>query len=82
MRRRVWFHRGRAIAWIIAGVVAWLLGWSELVAAVWIASVYANVMSDWAASEAADDRGVLDRLDRIEALLRAAQNGPQTAGTD
>jgi hypothetical protein len=39
------------------------------VAFVIIASVYANVKSDWGAAEAADDRDVLDRLERIEALL-------------
>jgi hypothetical protein len=38
---------------------------------VWIASLYANVVSDWTAGEAADDRATFDRLDTIEAKLDA-----------
>lgn len=69
----VWFHRARAVAWVVAGVVAFLTGWADMVWFVTIASLYANVASDWASSEAADDRKVLDavaelgrRLDRME----------------
>lgn len=67
---RVWLHRGRAVLWAIAGVASFPLGWANSVALVWFASVYANVVSDWGAAEAADDREVLDRLDRIEEILR------------
>jgi hypothetical protein len=47
-----------------------LIWWPQSVAFVIVASVYANVKSDLGAAEAADDRAVLDRLDRIERLLR------------
>lgn len=69
--RRVWFHRSRSIAWMIVGVLSFPLGWANSIVLVWIASLYANVASDWSASEAADDRAVIERLDRIEALLLA-----------
>ncbi len=67
---KVWFHRSRALAWIIVGAVSFPLGWANSVVLVWIASVYANTISDWTAGEAADDRAILERLDRIEQLLR------------
>lgn len=67
---KVWFHRTRALAWIIVGVLSFPLGWANSVALVWIASVYANTVSDLTAAEASDDRAVLERLDRIEALLQ------------
>jgi hypothetical protein len=70
-RRRVRFHRGRAVAWAALGALSFLFGWQESVMLVWIASVYANVVSDWTAGEAADDREICDRLDRIEAQLDA-----------
>ncbi len=69
-RLKVWFHRSRALAWIIVGAVSFPLAWANSVALVWIASVYANTISDWTAGEAADDRVILERLDRIEQLLR------------
>lgn len=69
MRRRVWFHRCSALVWVLLLVPA-LKFWPDSVAFVIVASVYANAKSDWAASEAADDRAVVERLDRIEALLR------------
>lgn len=68
MKRRVWFHRGRAVAWALAGVCA-LLWWQDSVLFVIVASVYANVVSDLGAAEAADDRDLTDRLDRIEKQL-------------
>ncbi len=69
-RWRVWAHRIRAIGWAIAGAISFPLGWANSVALVWFASVYANVMTDWGAGEAADDREVIERLDRIERLLK------------
>ncbi len=68
MRLRVWFHRTRAIAWALAGIAA-LTWWRNSIVFVIIASVYANVISDWTAGEAADDRAILDRLHRIEQRL-------------
>ncbi len=67
--RRVWFHRGRAIAWVLFGAWSFVTGWADSIALVWFASVYANVISDWTAGEAADDREVMARLDAIDAKL-------------
>jgi hypothetical protein len=66
--RRVWFHRARAVFWAALTLVA-LRWFPTSVVFVIIASGYANVISDWGAGEAADDSAVLERLDRIEALL-------------
>jgi len=64
--RRVWFHKARAVAWAVLGLVSFFMGWQNSVALVWGASVYANVVSDWTAGEAADDREIVERLRRIE----------------
>lgn len=66
VRARIWFHRGRAAAWVLLGLATFLLGLADSVALVWAASVYANAVSDWTAGEAADDRDLHERLDRIE----------------
>ena len=65
----MWFHYSRAAAWAIVGILAFALGWTESVTLVLIASLYANIVGDVGAAEAADDREVCNRLDRIEALL-------------
>lgn len=75
-RWRVWFHRTRAIAWAVVGLVSFPLGWADNIAVVWIASVYANALTDWGAGEAADDREIVDRLNRIEALLKERGDQP------
>lgn len=67
---RVWLHRTLALAWIAFGVLSVLMGWQESVALVWFASVYANTVGHWSASEAADDHTLTDRLDRIEDLIK------------
>lgn len=64
---KVWFHRARAITWVLIGVVSFPLGWANSVVLVWIASVYANSLTDWGAAEAADDRTVMDALDAVRA---------------
>lgn len=66
-RAVVWFHRSRALGWVIVGALSFPLGWANSVVLVWIASVYANVFTDWGAAEAADDRRVLDGLTAIRA---------------
>lgn len=65
MRRRVWFHRFSAVFWALFGPVAFLFGWQDSVALVWIASAYANFKSDWGAAEAADDSAVLEQLAQV-----------------
>jgi hypothetical protein len=59
---RVRLARLRAIAWAVVGIVSFPLGWANSVVLVWIASVYANVASEVAAGEAADDEAVLTEL--------------------
>lgn len=68
-RAKVWFHRARAIGWAIVGVLSFIFGWQESVMLVWIASLYANISTDWGNGEAADDREVVNRLDQIKNLL-------------
>lgn len=80
MKRRVWFHRARAVAWALAGVAAFAFGWESSVAFVVVASVYANVVSDWGAAEAADDRDLVDRLDAIDAQLRRLNGAAGSSG--
>jgi hypothetical protein len=67
--KTVLFHRICAGLWFVALFPA-LAFWKESLVFVIVASVYANVKSDWGAGEAADDHRVLDRLDEIEALIR------------
>lgn len=81
MKHRVWFHRASSFFWIVFGVASFALGWQSAIALVWASSVYANVKSDWAAGEAADDRKLLEHLQRIEdkqdrilALLKETEN--------
>ncbi len=72
---RVRFARLRALAWAVVGVLSFPLGWANSVVLVWIASVYANVASEIAAGEAADDEAVLTEvraLRREMASLRGA----------
>lgn len=63
LRKRVIVHRSCAVVWTALLLPA-LLWWRESVMFVIIASVYANIKSDWSASEAADNSQVLARLDR------------------
>lgn len=69
MRRKVWFHRSRALVWIAVGILSFVFGWQSSVVLVWIASVYANTVSDLGAAEAADDRVVTSRLDAVDERL-------------
>lgn len=74
--RKIWFHRSRSVAWMVVAVMAWPLGWVYSVAFVSMASLYANITSDWANSEAADNREVIELLTRIvegQARLDARQ---------
>lgn len=67
--KRVWFARARAAVWSALTPCA-LLWWPTSVAFVIVASMYANVTSDLAIAEAADNTVVLDRLDRLEGLMQ------------
>jgi hypothetical protein len=71
MQRRVWFHRSRAIVWVFLTLAA-LRWWPTSVAFVIIMSGYANVVSDWTASEAADNSAILHRLAAMERRITAA----------
>lgn len=62
---RVRFARLRALAWVLLGAVSFPFGWADSVVLVWIASVYANVASEIAAGEAADDSEVLAELRKL-----------------
>lgn len=72
---KVWFHRSRALAWVALTLAA-LRWWPDSVAFVIVMSGYANVVSDWGVSEAADDRAVLQRLDEVERRLAADPDDP------
>ena len=75
---KVWFHRSRSIVWALSLIPA-ILWWQESILFVIIASVYNNVVSDWAASEAADDSAVIQRLDDLEAKLSRIVEGSGNA---
>lgn len=67
MRKRVWFNKISALAWLVAGLASFPLGWAYSVAFVTIASIYANVKTDWGTAEAADDSAVLDEIKQLRA---------------
>jgi hypothetical protein len=70
MKHRVWFARARALVWVVLGVVSFPLGWANSVVLVWMASVYANVESGIASSEAADDSKIMLKLKAIHDDIR------------
>ena len=65
---KVWFHRSRSIVWGISLIPA-ILWWQTSILFVIVASVYNNVVSDWAASEAADDSVVTEQMEALEKRL-------------
>ena len=68
-RRRVLFHKTSAVIWILL-LIPSVLWWRESIMWVITISIYANVKSDWAAAEAADDRSLMRELQEIRAELR------------
>lgn len=70
MKRKVLFHKIRAVCWVIIAPIA-LIWFPDSVAFVIIVSCYANVVSDWGAAEAANDTEIIDRLDRLERAVKA-----------
>jgi hypothetical protein len=83
MRRRVWVHRAAGILWAALLIPA-VLWWPTSVLFVIVSSVWANVYAPLATAEAADQRALMARLDRIETLLKevrdAAREGQQQEG--
>lgn len=69
--RRVWFNRACAVGWAVAGFLAFPLGWAYSVAFVTVASIYANVKTDWGTAEAADNREVLKAIAELRREVRA-----------
>lgn len=67
---RVWQYRARAVAWAVVGVLSFMFGWANSVLLVWIASLYANIGTDLGSAEAADNRELIERLDRLEETQR------------
>ena len=68
MTRKVWFHRAGAVFWALMAVPAFIW-WLDAIWFVIAVSLYANIKSDWGAAEAADNREVIERQQRIEAKL-------------
>jgi hypothetical protein len=67
VKTKVWFGRARAAGWVVLGLASFALSIQDSVALVWAASVYANVVSDLAVAEAADDALVMEELKAIRA---------------
>lgn len=68
-RTTVWIHRARACTWLAIGALTLLFGWTNNVTLVWLASVYANTVSDWGAGEAADNRQLQQQLTELRQLI-------------
>lgn len=67
----MWFNRACAVGWAVAGILAFPLGWAYSVAFVTVASIYANVKTDWGTAEAADNSEVLEALAELRKEVRA-----------
>lgn len=67
-QRRVWTHRAIAAMWVLLAVPA-VLWWKTSILFVILVSLWANMAASLSAAEAADDREILRRLDRVEKLL-------------
>jgi hypothetical protein len=67
-RRRVWIHRAATILCLLLAVPG-VLWWRNSILFVIMLSLATQAWTSYGAAEAADDREVTDRLDRIEALL-------------
>lgn len=67
-RKRVWIHRSATAVCALLAVPA-ILWWSDSVLFVILLSLTTQAWTSWGASEAADDRTITDRLERIEQAL-------------
>jgi hypothetical protein len=72
--RRVWIHRGVALACLALTPPA-VIWWRDSVLFVIVVSLATQIYAALSASEAADDTAVTERLDRIEQLLRHDRSG-------
>jgi hypothetical protein len=64
----VWVHRAATVLCVLLAVPG-ILWWRDSVLFVILISLATQAYTSWGSYEAADDREVCDRLDRIEALL-------------
>lgn len=69
-----------AVLWLLLIPIAIVTGWIYLVAFVSAISLYANVASHVSAAYAADDRAVLERIDRLERTIRWQHDGTIWSG--
>ncbi len=73
----VWFHRGRAVAWLLLAVPA-VIWWADSILLAILLSLYANAVSDWGAAEAADDSRLLARVEhfarKLDVLIEELRN--------
>ncbi len=70
----MWLHRALAGMWVLL-VIPGVIWWAESILFVILVSLYANIVGEISASEAADDRELAKRLDRIERLLKERDAG-------
>lgn len=63
--KKIVLNKAAAIAWVVAGIMSFPLGWAYTIWFVVICSIWANVYSSWATAEAADDREMKDLLIHI-----------------
>lgn len=65
LRHKIASNKIAAVAWAVAGVLAFIFGWIEAIWFVAVCSIWANVFSSWSTAEAADDREIKDLLYQI-----------------
>jgi len=67
-RRRVHIHRAATVVCVLLAIPG-ILWWKTSILFVIMLSLATQAYTSWSSAEAADDRELCDRLDRIEALL-------------
>lgn len=77
-RRKVWIHRCLAAFFVALSYPA-IRWWKTSILFVILLSLATQASTEWGAAEAADDRELSDRLDRIEQRLADLMNEPATA---
>lgn len=69
-RRRVWIHRVATLICLVLAVPG-VLWWKGSILFVILISLSTQAYTSWSAAEAADDRTLSDRLDRMQHQLDA-----------